>query len=544
MTKLDPDSSALSGAATIRAAVDGVDRGELSVEEALRSVHPSAVEQVVHRQFDAVSTPIAVGLGASPGAAVGAAYFSPDAAVEAYDAGQDVVLVMAETTPEDVHGMAIAEGILTTRGGLASHAAVVARGWGKPAVCGADSLVLEAGQFRVGATTVHEGEIISLDGAKGEVYLGALSVGAEEPADDSLDRLLAWADEVRAGHLDVRANADTAADANVAREFGAQGIGLCRTEHQFLGERLPEIRRMILAGTPEEEEAALTALEQVQHTDFVTLLEAMDGLPVTVRLLDPPLHEFLPDLEELVVSHAAGELDLTGQELLAVTRQWQERNPMLGTRGVRLGILRHGLYHMQVRALLTAAIARQEAGGTPIVEIMVPLIVERREFDLVRKWIDAEIVAANEGRDVPLAVSVGTMVETPRAALCAHDLAASADFFSFGTNDLTQMTFGFSRDDVESRIIREYLALGLIDVNPFESIDEAGVGVLVARAAADGRATNPGIKLGLCGEHGGDPASIRFCLASGLDYVSCSAYRVPIARLAAAQAVLESRSAP
>ncbi len=536
------ESAGPKGADAIREAVAAVAAGTLTHSQAVARISSSDVELMLHRQFDAGGSALTSGLGASPGAAVGVAYFSPDAAVDAYDAGEDVILVMAETSPEDVHGMAIAEGILTTRGGLASHAAVVARGWGKPAVCGAEAITIGDEQFSVGKVVVRQGDIISIDGASGEVFLGALVKGVErkdavgEQVD--LETLLGWADEIRAGHLGVRANADTAADALVARAFGAEGIGLCRTEHQFLGERLGEIRRMILAQTPDEEAAALAVLEDVQRADFVALLDAMDDLPVTVRLLDPPLHEFLPDLEEMVVSHATGELDLAGQELLAVTRSWQERNPMLGTRGVRLGILRHGLYHMQVRALLHAAAARQEAGASPRIEIMVPLIVERREFELVRRWIDAEIEDANRGLAKPLDVLVGTMIETPRAAICAGDIAEAADFFSFGTNDLTQMTFGFSRDDVESRIIREYIALDLIEANPFETIDTHGVGALLERAVIDGRSTNPSIKLGICGEHGGDPASIDFFYRAGLDYVSCSPYRVPIARLAAAQAVL------
>lgn len=536
------DAGTTKGAATVRAVVASVAGGSLSREEAVAAVSPLDIEHMLHSQFDVSGSAIVTGLGASPGAAVGAAYFSPDAAVDAYDAGDDVILVMVETSPEDVHGMAIAEGILTTRGGLASHAAVVARGWGKPAVCGAEAIKMGDALFTVGGVTVRQGDVISLDGGTGEVFLGALSKGAagEDTAGEEADlkTLLEWADEIRAGHLGVRANADTAADALVARDFGAEGIGLCRTEHQFLGDRLGEIRRMILASTPEEEAAALAVLEDVQRADFVALLEAMDGLPVTVRLLDPPLHEFLPDLEELVISHATGSLDLQGQELMAVTRAWQETNPMLGTRGVRLGILRHGLYHMQVRALLHAAAARQATGATPRIEIMVPLIVERKEFELVRRWIDDEIRAVNKELAQPLDVLVGTMIETPRAAICAADIAQAADFFSFGTNDLTQMTFGFSRDDVESRIIREYVALDLIDANPFETIDVPGVGQLVHRAAVDGRAANPGIKLGICGEHGGDPASIDFCYQVGLDYVSCSPYRVPVARLAAAQSVL------
>lgn len=508
---------------------------------AVLAVAASDIEALLHAQFSGESDPVAVGLGASPGAAVGQVCFSADDAVEAFDAGTDVILVKEETTPADVHGMAIAEGILTTRGGLASHAAVVARGWGKPAVCGVEAIALGAAQFEVGGHTVRVGDVISIDGASGEVFLGEVDRSdgaAEDDVPDELGVLLGWADEARAGTLAVRANADNADDACRALSFGAEGIGLCRTEHQFLGERLPLIRQFILAKTDEDEARALAALTDVQRQDFLALFEAMDGLPVTVRLLDPPLHEFLPDIEELAVAAVARELTHEDQALLEAGRQWQEANPMLGTRGVRLGILRQGLYQMQVEAILWAAVERRQAGGQPIIEVMVPLIVDRSELDLVRKWIDAEIAKANRLVDDPLDVLVGTMVETPRAALLAGEIANSSDFFSFGTNDLTQMTYGFSRDDVEAKIVPEYLRLELLSVNPFESLDIKGVGALVRAAVEDGRASRPDLKLGICGEHGGDPSSIDFFASVGLDYVSCSPFRVPVARLAAGQAVI------
>ncbi len=531
------DQNGLTGAQRIREVVNRVHSGELATSDALLAVSADDVEDVLHAQFDGEVVALATGLGASPGAAVGQVYFDADAACDAYDRGEDIILVMQETSPEDVHGMEIAEGILTTRGGLASHAAVVARGWGKPAVCGVEALTLGDGSFSVGEVVVREGDAISLDGAAGEVYLGVVDHAHDEPCPE-LFELLTWADEIRAGILGVRANADSAVDALKAREFGAEGIGLCRTEHQFLGDRLPAVQAMILADDAASEQAAFDVLEELQETDFVALLEAMDGLPVTVRLLDPPLHEFLPSTLELSVAKATTGLDAAQEKLLECAERWQEENPMLGTRGVRLGIIKDGLYRMQVRALVKAVQEREAAGGDPQVEIMVPLVVSRPELAHVTKWIKEEIDALHGERS---RILVGTMVETPRAALCASQIAAEADFFSFGTNDLTQMTFGFSRDDIESRLMGVYLEHGLIEGNPFESIDVDGVGSLVDSAARDARSSNPDIKLGICGEHGGDPASIDFFLRAGLDYVSCSPYRVPVARLAAAQAIVRQR---
>jgi pyruvate,orthophosphate dikinase len=483
------------------------------------------------------------GLAASPGAAVGKAVFTADEAADAAEQGEKVILVRNETSPEDVHGMAAAEGILTARGGLVSHAAVVARGWGKPAVCGAEAVRISGDAFTVGDVMVRKGDVISIDGTTGEVVLGEVGlIAGETPAE--FDTVLGWADEIRSSGraFGVRANADTGADAAKAKELGAEGIGLCRTEHMFLGEdRLPVVRAMILADTPEEEESALARLLEVQRQDFIEVLEAMDGLPVTVRLLDPPLHEFLPDVEELAVKEALSGLGDEERELLAAARAWREANPMLGTRGVRLGVVKPGLYAMQVRALVEAAAARVAAGGRPVVEIMIPLTITREELALAREWVE-EAIGASDAETGDMAITIGTMVETPRAAVRADELAEAADFFSFGTNDLTQMTFGFSRDDVEGRIMSTYLELGLLPRNPFETIDVAGVGALVRLGVERGRATRPDIKLGVCGEHGGDAESVIFFYDVGLDYVSCSPFRVPIARLAAAQAVIGSEA--
>ncbi len=462
----------------------------------------------------------------------------------------------SETSPEDVHGMLAAEGILTARGGLVSHAAVVARGWGKPAVVGAEALRISAHAFVVSGTTVAEGDWLSLDGGEGTVIVGKVPVTAAKPPAE-FNTVLSWADEIRKGHLAVRANADTGEDATNARKLGAEGIGLCRTEHMFLGEdRLPVVRRMILADSPEDEADALEQLRRVQKEDFIEILDAMDGLPVTIRLLDPPLHEFLPDTTELAVKEATVGLSAEEQRLYDAALQWKESNPMLGTRGVRLGVVKPGLYAMQVRALMEAARQRVADGGHPIVEIMIPLTVSREELALARSWVEESVAAVlaesapkgkgkakGTGQKGKLEVTIGTMIETPRAALRAGEIAEVAEFFSFGTNDLTQMTFGFSRDDVEGRMMTAYLELGLLPRNPFDVVDPDGVGELVRLGVARGRATRPGLKVGVCGEHGGDPESIGTFYAAGLDYVSCSPYRVPVARLAAAQAVLAAGAA-
>ena len=525
-----------TGIAAMRMAVEMTtdERTHLSREEALQRVSAEHLEQVLHPQFaESDVEVIATGLAASPGAAVGRAYFTADDAEAAAHRGEKVILVRSETSPEDVHGMIVAEGILTARGGLVSHAAVVARGWGKPAVVGAESVRISGRSFNAGGVTIAEGDTIAIDGTTGRVVGRDVALSLSEPPEE-FTTILAWADEVRAGKMAVRANADTGADAAVARGFGAEGIGLCRTEHMFLGERLPVVRRMILADTPDEEEAALEELRQAQKEDFAGVLEAMDGLPVTVRLLDPPLHEFLPRVDELRVKEATGSLTQEEKAYLGAAEAWHEQNPMLGTRGVRLGVIKPGLYAMQVRALMEAAVERVKAGGRPVIEIMIPLTVTREELALARSWVEQAVGDAGSGIDV----TIGTMVETPRAAICAGEIAEVADFFSFGTNDLTQMTFGFSRDDVEGRMMALYLEQGLLKRNPFETLDPTGVGELVRVGVARGRSTKPGLKVGVCGEHGGDPESIAHFYDAGLDYVSCSPFRVPIARLAAAQAVL------
>jgi pyruvate,orthophosphate dikinase len=435
--------------------------------------------------------------------------------------------------------MMVAQGILTARGGLVSHAAVVARGWGTPAIVGAEAVKIGPSSFTVGNTVVNEGDVISIDGATGEVVLGEMELAKAEPPPEFFT-ILEWADEVRRNKLAVRANADTGEDAIVARDLGAEGIGLCRTEHMFLApDRLPIVREMILANTPESEVAALERLRVAQQADFEEILDAMDGLPVTVRLLDPPLHEFLPSVIDLKVKAASEGLTKAEQELLEVAESWSEHNPMIGTRGVRLGVIKPGLYAMQVRALLDAAAALRARSKHPIVEIMIPLTVTREELALARSWVEAEITNATANLRKKPEITIGTMIETPRAALRADEIAEEADFFSFGTNDLTQLTFGFSRDDVESRMMPAYLEQGLLEHNPFDSIDQAGVGELVEIGAKRGRSTKKALKLGVCGEHGGDPASIGFFYRAGLDYVSCSPFRVPIARLSAAQAIIE-----
>ena len=532
-----------TGAAALRMAVDMTKdrRIKLSRAEAVQRVTAEHLDQVLHPQFAGTGhLALAKGLPASPGAGVGAVYFTADDAVAATERGEKVVLVRNETSPEDVHGMMVAEAILTARGGLVSHAAVVARGWGKPAVVGAEAIRISYDTFTAGDTTVRKGEVISVNGTSGEVVLGAVDLSEAEPPPE-FAVILGWADQIRKGRLAVRANADNRPDSANARRFGAEGIGLCRTEHMFLAEdRLPIVRRMILATTRSEEEHALEELRVAQQADFEEILEAMDALPVCVRLLDPPLHEFLPSTEELAIKEATTGLSEEERRLYDAARDWREQNPMIGTRGVRLGVLKPGLYAMQVRALVDAAIARRKVGGKPRVEVMIPLTVTREEMATARRWVQQAIEETQRasGTRRSLDITIGTMIETPRAALRAAEIAEVADFFSFGTNDLTQLTFGFSRDDVESRMMPVYLEEGLLKRNPFETIDQAGVGELVALGAARGRTTRPGLKLGVCGEHGGDPESIDLFYRAGLDYVSCSPYRVPIARLSAAQAVL------
>ncbi len=535
-----------TGAAALKMAVDMTKgtrdgaggRWNISRDEAVSRITEDHLDAVLHPQFRHKGAAITSGVGASPGAAVGRVYFTSHDAVAARARGDEVILVRHETTPDDIDGMMASNGILTARGGLVSHAAVVARGWGTPAVVGAEAIDIDGTCFRVGTTMVEEGDWLSIDGDSGDVALGRLELAPADPPPEFVT-LLEWADRIRKGKIGVRANADTAADAATARELGAEGIGLCRTEHMFLApDRLPIVRAMILASTPRAEERALARLRAAQQTDFEAVLTEMDGLPVTVRLLDPPLHEFLPSTEELRVKRAVkGKLSPNDERLLDAADQWSEHNPMLGTRGVRLAVLKPGLYAMQVRALLDAVAALRASGKTPIVEIMIPLTVGREELALARGWVEAEIAASDTSAS---RITIGTMIETPRAALRADEMAEVADFFSFGTNDLTQLTFGFSRDDIESRLMPAYLSQGLLRRNPFDSVDPGGVGELVRIGVERGRSTKPNLKIGVCGEHGGDPDSIALFAAAGVDYVSCSPFRVPVARLAAAQAILRS----
>ncbi|HEY5385811.1 MAG TPA: pyruvate, phosphate dikinase, partial [Acidimicrobiales bacterium] len=547
-----------TGAAALKMAVDMVRPSDLGIskEEAVSRITEDHLDSVLHPQFASSGHAVwAKGLGASPGAAVGRIYFTANDAAAAAERGEPVVLVRNETSPEDVHGMLASEGILTARGGLVSHAAVVARGWGKPAVVGAEVLRLGDRQVTANGITLSEGDWVSLDGGAGIVVAGEVPLTAAKPP-AAFATVLSWADVIRKGKLAVRANADTGDDAANARKLGAEGIGLCRTEHMFLGEdRLPVVRRMILADTPAEEAEALEELRVVQREDFIAILAAMDGLPVTVRLLDPPLHEFLPSTEELAHKEDTVGLNPEERRMYEAALSWRESNPMLGTRGVRLGVIKPGLYAMQVRALMEAARQRVADGGHPIVEIMIPLTVTRTELALARGWVEDAVADVNKepaprasrgakagtARRGKLEVTIGTMIETPRAALRAAEIAEVADFFSFGTNDLTQMTFGFSRDDVEGRMMDAYLELGLLPRNPFDVVDFDGVGELVRLGTERGRSTKPGLKVGVCGEHGGDPQSIGLFYDAGLDYVSCSPFRVPVARLAAAQAVLAEK---
>ena len=518
----------------IEDAVAAVAAGTLTKYDAVMAVSSTAVEAALHAQFDGGGTAVATGIGASPGAAVGQVYFDVDGCLDGADRGELVILAAAETSPADEIAMRMAEGIITAKGGTASHAAVVARGWGIPAVCGADMLTFSDGFMHIGDETVAAGDMISIDGTTGEIFLGDLGADGGGGS-DGLDTLLGWADEIRSNKVGIRANADSAADAAQARTLGAEGIGLCRTEHMFLGERLPLVQNVILAANDQAAASALEALGAMQRTDFVELLHAMDGLPVTIRLLDPPLHEFLPNATELAVAEAMGTLDANDAIMAAAVHQWSEQNPMLGTRGVRLAIVSDGLYRMQVKSLLQAIAVRVAAGGTPLVGIMIPLVSDVAELAMVKGWIAEEVAAVDPGTLGE--ILVGTMIETPRAAVTAAQIAPIAEFFSFGTNDLTQLTWGFSRDDVEARVIGRYQELGLLDANPFERLDRIGVGSLVASAIESGRRSNPDLEIGVCGEHGGDPSSIEFFVAAGVDYVSCSPYRVPVARLALAQAI-------
>ena len=537
--------------AAVKIACDLLDEGHITQEEALLHIEPQSLDQLLHARLDpkAEKTLLTRGLPASPGAACGQIAFSADDAEELTRNGQEVVLVRLETSPEDIHGMHAAKGILTARGGMTSHAAVVARGMGRACVCGASELVIDSTNktLSIGKTTLNEGDFISIDGAKGEVYLGKVSMILPE-LDKTFHRLMGWCDEAR--RMRVRANADTAEDAKLARAFGAEGIGLCRTEHMFFdGERITAMRAMILALSREEREAALARLLPMQRDDFVEIFTEMDGLPVTIRLLDPPLHEFLPhndeDLRALVES-LAPTLSLTLEDARLRTARLKESNPMLGHRGARLLATYPEICVMQSRAIFEAAFLARERGVKPVCEIMLPLIVTKAEFVRLRSVVQetAEQVwqeqRARMSGAKALDWSIGTMIELPRAALLADEIAESAEFFSFGTNDLTQTVWGISRDDAGS-FLQEYERLGFIAHDPFTTLDRAGVGALMSLAIERGLSANKNLKLGICGEHGGDPRSIAFCEELGLDYVSCSPYRVAIARLSAAQATIAER---
>jgi pyruvate, orthophosphate dikinase len=522
---LQTRSAKRTAAAALKAAVDMVDEGLITREEAVVRIDPGQLDQLLHPRIDPDSSyeVVATGLNASPGAASGGIVFDADTAEERGRDGSPVILVRWETTPDDIHGMIAAQGILTAHGGMTSHAAVVARGMGKPCVAGCEALSLDAAAktASLNGQKLNEGDVITIDGGTGEVIIGEVPLIAPEINED-FETVLEWADDLR--RLKVRANADTPEDAAKAREFGAQGIGLCRTEHMFMAEdRLPVVREMIMASDEDERRATLDKLLPHQQADFEGIFEAMAGLPVTIRLLDPPLHEFLPALDEA-----------KDERMRARIRALQEANPMLGTRGCRLGLQFPEIYEMQVRAIIRAAAAVHErTGDAPLVEIMHPLVAFQEELRRLR-----ELTIETASNEADVEYLVGTMIELPRACVRADEIAEEADFFSFGTNDLTQTALGFSRDDAEGKFLTHYLQDGVLERNPFETLDQSGVGDLMRIAVERGRQTKPELKLGICGEHGGEPDSVRFCHTLGLDYVSCSPYRVPLARLAAAQAAL------
>ena len=552
-----------TGPAAVRMAVEMVDEGLITKAEAVNRIHPTQLDQLLHPRIDPDDLhargikAIATGIPASPGAAVGKIVFHADTAVTQLKAGDDVILVRAETSPDDVHGMLASKGILTARGGKTSHAAVVARGFGIPCIAGCEAIEIDAdgGTMRVGKHLLKEGDSLTIDGSNGRVYSDDIKLIAPETT-GWFGRLMEWCDEFR--QLGVMANADNPRDAHQAMLFGAEGIGLCRTEHMFFEpDRLPIVRDLVLAEDDEKRNAALQKLESVQQRDFESLFEELGGRPITIRLIDPPLHEFLPAFDELLqqvteLRVAQNILDgralahvLTEKEaLLRAVERLRESNPMLGLRGVRLSIILPGIIGMQTRAIMQAA-CKIKRRGTPVApEIMVPLVGHANELKLVRAAVEEIAHRVIADYDIEVPVVIGTMIEVPRAALTAGDVALEADFFSFGTNDLTQMAFGISRDDAEAAFLGTYVERKILPDNPFESIDRDGVGRLMRMAVTEGRAARPDIKLGICGEHGGDPQSIEFCHELGLDYVSCSPFRVPVARLAAAQAALADGSAP
>jgi pyruvate,orthophosphate dikinase len=549
-----------TAAAAFRIATQLVSQGMIDLDEALTRVTGDELARLMFPRFDTSGEKITVitsAVSASPGAAVGKAVFDSATAVAWAERGENVILVRRETNPDDLHGMIAARGVLTSRGGKTSHAAVVARGMGKTCVCGAEEIDVDALHKRftaAGGVAVAEGDLISIDGSSGKVYLGEVPVVASNvveyfegelaPDTDELvaavHTLMTHADDKR--RLGVRANADNGPDCARARRFGAAGVGLVRTEHMFLGERRQLVEDLILAVTPEQQQDTLDALEPLQQGDFLEILEAMDGLSVTIRLIDPPLHEFLPDLTDLSVEVALKGKDVSGKEsrLLEAVRRLHEQNPMLGLRGVRLALVIPGLLDMQVHAIAKAAAQLVKAGRTPKPEIMIPLTATVQEMEISRERVEQALHAVEQETGVHLDIPIGTMIEVPRAALTAGEIARPAEFFSFGTNDLTQMTWAFSRDDVEGSFFARYIDMGIFGVSPFETIDRDGVGRLIKIAVAEGRATRPDLKLGICGEHGGDPASVWFFHEAGLDYVSCSPFRVPVARLEAGRAAVSA----
>lgn len=528
--------------AAVKIAVDMVKEGLIGKQTALMRVPPESLDQLLHPGFNPKEKKrkIAKGLPASPGAATGKVVFSADDAEAWAEKGEKVILVRIETSPEDIGGMHVAEGILTSRGGMTSHAAVVARGMGKCCVAGCGSLQInyDQKQFRAQDTVVREGDYISLDGSLGEVYLGRVATVEPELSGDFV-KLMRWANQIR--KLRVRANADTPKDAQVAVKFGAEGIGLCRTEHMFFeGDRIIAMREMILAHTKEERERALAKLLPIQRHDFEQIFEVMDGCPVTIRLLDPPLHEFLPQGHENQ-QQMAEVMNIPVEQVREKVAGLHEINPMLGHRGCRLGISYPEIYDMQTRAIMEAACHMKQKGIHVIPEIMIPLVGTEKEFSILKEDMERVIQTVFEEKKITVAFTIGTMIEIPRAAIVAGKIAQEAEFFSFGTNDLTQMTFGYSRDDA-GVFLKGYLEKGIVEKDPFQSLDQEGVGALVEWAIEKGRKVRRDLKIGICGEHGGDPASIEFCHNVGMDYVSCSPYRVPVARLAAAQAVLKKKS--
>lgn len=539
--------------ASMKINVDLVHEGILTKEQAISKIEVTHLDQLLHRAIDtdAELDVLAVGLPASPGAATGQVVFSADKAEQWTKEGKKVLLVRSETTPEDIHGVLAAEGVLTSRGGMTSHAAVVARGMGKSCICGCESIKVEQNHFTVGEDVIHEGDWISIDGSTGKVIRGTVALKDPEISLE-LSQLLEWADTIRS--LKIRTNADNPEDAKKAREFGAEGIGLCRTEHMFLiPERLPIVQAMILADNTEERISALNQLLPMQQMDFEGLFKEMAGLPVTIRLLDPPLHEFLPNLEQLVnrqqkiilLQEQGQEAELARLEhLIRKVRSLHESNPMLGQRGCRLGIVFPEIYQMQVEAIFKAVISCKEQGIKVIPEIMIPLVGHANELRIMRELVNHVANDILQDQISEFEYKVGTMIEVPRAALTADQIAEYADFFSFGTNDLTQMTFGYSRDDAEGKFLTHYVESELLPSNPFQTLDRDGVGQLIDWAVKKGRSQKPSIKTGICGEHGGDKLSIFFCHEAGLDYVSCSPYRVPLARIAAAQALLELGTSP